>query len=176
MPSLRTRAAREERAVIPAMTHVCCPTCRLRFTPAAAAHITACPECGNSPQPIASLERTFGFPLVDPRTTPTSYPTQPRPRSHVPRRGGSDHDRQPHPHSSADGARKPERAPRQRRCRSQRWRSIYRSTPAPPASGIADHSARRGGPSTATPPSKKSNLLTATREASRGAWGRDPES
>ena len=27
------------------MTHVCCPRCRLRFTPAAAAYIVACPEC-----------------------------------------------------------------------------------------------------------------------------------
>jgi hypothetical protein len=46
------------------MTHTCCPSCRLRFTPAAAAYLTACPECGNAPQTIAGLERTFGFGLI----------------------------------------------------------------------------------------------------------------
>ncbi len=48
------------------MRHVCCPRCRLRFTPAAAAYFTACPECSNSPEPIATLERTLGFRLVGP--------------------------------------------------------------------------------------------------------------
>lgn len=56
------------------MTHVCCPNCRLRFTPAAAAYITACPECGNSPQPAASLERTVGFRLVGPEDLPHELP------------------------------------------------------------------------------------------------------
>ena len=42
------------------MTHLCCPHCRLRFTPAAGAHLVACPECGDSPQP-SSLEGTVGF-------------------------------------------------------------------------------------------------------------------
>ena len=45
------------------MIHVCCPRCRLRFTPAAAAHLAACPECGEPPQPIASLESSVGFRL-----------------------------------------------------------------------------------------------------------------
>ena len=40
------------------------PRCRLRFTPAAAAYIIACAECGDSPQPIASLERALGFRLI----------------------------------------------------------------------------------------------------------------
>ena len=70
MPSVWARPAWEEPSVIPIMTHVCCPRCRLRFTPAAAAYITACPECGNSPQPIATLERTFGFRLVGPEDLP----------------------------------------------------------------------------------------------------------
>jgi hypothetical protein len=56
------------------MTHACCPRCRLRFTPAAAAYITACPECGESPQPIASGECTFGFRLVGPEDLPHELP------------------------------------------------------------------------------------------------------
>jgi len=56
------------------MGNVCCPRCRLRFTPAAAAYITACPECGNSPQPIASLERTLGFRVVGPEDLPHELP------------------------------------------------------------------------------------------------------
>lgn len=43
------------------MTHVCCPSCRLRFTRAAAAHLVACPECDKPLQSIASLELAFGF-------------------------------------------------------------------------------------------------------------------
>lgn len=46
-----------------AMTHVCCPSCRLRFTRAAAAYIVACPECGGPPQPVPSAQRALGFRL-----------------------------------------------------------------------------------------------------------------
>jgi predicted RNA-binding Zn-ribbon protein involved in translation (DUF1610 family) len=60
--------------VITATTHLCCSRCRLRFTPAAAAYIIACPECGDSPQPIASLERTLGFRLVGPEDLPHELP------------------------------------------------------------------------------------------------------
>jgi hypothetical protein len=60
--------------VIRAMTHVCCPRCRLRFTPAAAAYIIACPECGDSPQRIASQECSFGFRLVGPEDLPHELP------------------------------------------------------------------------------------------------------
>jgi hypothetical protein len=56
------------------MTHLCCARCRLRFTPAAAAYITACPECGDSPRPITSLECTFGFRLVGPEDLPHELP------------------------------------------------------------------------------------------------------
>ena len=45
------------------MTHVCCPDCRLRFTPAAAPHLVACPECGEPPQTLAGLEGALGFRL-----------------------------------------------------------------------------------------------------------------
>jgi hypothetical protein len=63
---MRARPARKEPTLIRGMTHVCCPRCRLLFTPAAAAYIIVCPECGDSPQRIASLERSFGFRLVGP--------------------------------------------------------------------------------------------------------------
>jgi hypothetical protein len=42
------------------MTHLCCPRCRLRFSPAAGAYLVACPECGELPQ-SSSLEATVGF-------------------------------------------------------------------------------------------------------------------
>ena len=74
MPSVPARPAWEEPTVIPAMPNVCCPRCRLRFTTAAAAYIIACPECGDSPQPIASLERTLGFRLVGPEDLPHELP------------------------------------------------------------------------------------------------------
>jgi hypothetical protein len=45
------------------MTHVCCPDCRLRFTPAAAAYLVACPECGEPPKALAGLEGVVGFRL-----------------------------------------------------------------------------------------------------------------
>jgi hypothetical protein len=65
MPGVRARPAWKEPTVTGAMTHVCCPRCRLRFTPAAA-YISACPQCGDAPQAIVSLEGTFGFRLVGP--------------------------------------------------------------------------------------------------------------
>jgi hypothetical protein len=56
------------------MTYVCCPRCRLRFTAATSAYIVACPECGEPPQQITSLERTLGFRLVDPEELSTGLP------------------------------------------------------------------------------------------------------
>jgi predicted amidophosphoribosyltransferase len=46
----------------PATTHLCCPDCRLRFNPAATAHLGACPSCGE-PLQASSLEGTLGFRL-----------------------------------------------------------------------------------------------------------------
>jgi hypothetical protein len=46
------------------MTQVCCPACRLRFSPAASAYIVACPQCGEPPQAALSRESTMGFRLV----------------------------------------------------------------------------------------------------------------
>jgi hypothetical protein len=45
------------------LTHVCCPTCRLRFTPVVGAHIAACPECGELPQVTSSASELVGFRL-----------------------------------------------------------------------------------------------------------------
>ncbi len=34
----------------------------------------SCPECGDSPQPIARLELTFGFRVVGPEDLPHEFP------------------------------------------------------------------------------------------------------
>ena len=47
------------------VTHACCPPCRLRFTPAAAAYVKACPQCGEQPQQITGRE-ALGFRLLGP--------------------------------------------------------------------------------------------------------------
>ena len=56
------------------MNRLCCPPCRLRLTPVASAHLTACPECG---RPLASLPdgaSVFGFRLFDPADDPYTLP------------------------------------------------------------------------------------------------------
>jgi hypothetical protein len=57
-----------------AMTHVCCPGCRLRFPPAAAAYLAVCPQCGEPAQPLASLEDAVGFRLFRLEDIPHSLP------------------------------------------------------------------------------------------------------
>ena len=56
------------------MTPVCCPSCRLRFTPAAAAYLVSCPECGRPPERIANFESLVGFRLFGPQDTPNPVP------------------------------------------------------------------------------------------------------
>jgi hypothetical protein len=56
------------------MTHACCPNCQLRFTPAAAAHLAACPQCGDPPQPSSGLEGVVGFRLFRLEDVPQSLP------------------------------------------------------------------------------------------------------
>jgi hypothetical protein len=74
---------------MPVMSNLCCPRCRLRFTPAAAAYIIACPECGSSPQPTVSLEHTFGFRLVGPEDLPHELPCAAAVSSTFPEPGGA---------------------------------------------------------------------------------------
>ena len=45
------------------MTHMCCPSCRLRFTRAAAAYLLACPQCGELVQAVPSALGVLGFRL-----------------------------------------------------------------------------------------------------------------
>ena len=56
------------------MTRLCCPGCRLRFTLAAGAYLVACPECGEPPQPIASMELVIGFRLFRLEDVPPPLP------------------------------------------------------------------------------------------------------
>jgi hypothetical protein len=46
------------------MTHGCCPCCRLRFTPAVAAQLDACPGCGEPPLLIDDAEQLIGYRLA----------------------------------------------------------------------------------------------------------------
>jgi hypothetical protein len=71
------------------MTHLCCPHCRLRFAPAEGAYLVACPECGEPPQPIASLQATFGFRLVGPEDLPHMLPHAVAASLPVPKPGGA---------------------------------------------------------------------------------------
>jgi hypothetical protein len=48
------------------MTRLSCPSCRLRFTAAATATITTCPDCGRHLQAVISAEHTLGFRLFTP--------------------------------------------------------------------------------------------------------------
>ena len=48
------------------MTRLSCPSCRLRFTAAATATITTCPDCGQDLEAVISAEDTLGFRLFRP--------------------------------------------------------------------------------------------------------------
>ena len=56
------------------MTHVACPCCQLRFTPATAAHLLACPECGRPPRLIDTAEGVVGFRLFIEERVPSPLP------------------------------------------------------------------------------------------------------
>jgi hypothetical protein len=76
LPSVDTaaRGARFDRKKGVVMTHVGCRSCRLRFTPAAAAYLVACPECGRPLQPIVGAEGVVGFRLIIPEDVPHELP------------------------------------------------------------------------------------------------------
>jgi hypothetical protein len=70
------------------MTHLCCPGCRLRFTPAARAYLAACPKCGEQPQ-FSSLEGTVGFRIFRLEDVPDSLPEAAVVSLPVPEPGGA---------------------------------------------------------------------------------------
>jgi hypothetical protein len=45
------------------MTHTSCPTCRIRFTPAVASALSACPHCGKPLSARANPMEVIGFSL-----------------------------------------------------------------------------------------------------------------
>jgi hypothetical protein len=47
------------------MTQTCCPSCRLRFARASAAHLEACPVCTQPLVRIASASDALGYSLFD---------------------------------------------------------------------------------------------------------------
>ncbi len=55
------------------MTRLCCPHCWLRFTPAAAAYLGECPECGRSLQ-ASNAEDILGFRIFRFEDAPQSLP------------------------------------------------------------------------------------------------------
>lgn len=56
------------------MTHLSCPSCRLRFTPVAAALLTTCPTC-DGPLETTSVEQLLGFRLETHEDTSAARPT-----------------------------------------------------------------------------------------------------
>jgi predicted RNA-binding Zn-ribbon protein involved in translation (DUF1610 family) len=56
------------------MTRASCPSCRLRFTPAAAAILTSCPECGRPLRAAGSTETTLGYRLFVPADPAPALP------------------------------------------------------------------------------------------------------
>jgi hypothetical protein len=56
------------------VTRASCPDCRLRFTPAVAAQLSACPLCGGSLQILDRPESAVGFRLYVPKQALPSLP------------------------------------------------------------------------------------------------------
>jgi hypothetical protein len=56
------------------MTHLCCPSCRLRFDRAAAAQLTTCPECSRRLIMLEDRSSLMGFRLFDPLDNPHVLP------------------------------------------------------------------------------------------------------
>jgi hypothetical protein len=56
------------------MTHATCPDCRLRFRPALAAHLSACPSCGRPLQTLGGARAAFGLRLFTPDNAPRPLP------------------------------------------------------------------------------------------------------
>lgn len=73
----------------PVTTHLCCATCRLRFTPVALAYLPGCPGCGEALQPL-TLEETFGFRIFSVEDAPPALPEAVSVSFPVPDPGGPD--------------------------------------------------------------------------------------
>ena len=56
------------------MTHTSCPSCRIRFTPAVASALAACPHCGNSLHTSANPKDVIGLRLFRPQDAPHPGP------------------------------------------------------------------------------------------------------
>ncbi|MCW2966877.1 MAG: hypothetical protein JWM71_649 [Solirubrobacteraceae bacterium] len=57
------------------MTRVCCPSCRLRFTPAVTAYLADCPQCDKPLEPVTDAAHALGLRLyVADDETPTDLP------------------------------------------------------------------------------------------------------
>ena len=56
------------------MSSACCYACRLRFSPAVASYLAACPQCGEPPQPMSSPEGAVGYRLYTPVDAPPALP------------------------------------------------------------------------------------------------------
>jgi hypothetical protein len=75
------------------MTRACCPSCRLRFTSASAAHLSACPECDQALESIPSAQAAMGYrlferadplpelPMAGEAALPVGPPSPPPPRT-----------------------------------------------------------------------------------------------
>ncbi len=56
------------------MTHLCCPSCHLRFGAAASAYLTACPECGLVLTVVTDPASLLGLRLFDPLDVAEALP------------------------------------------------------------------------------------------------------
>ena len=56
------------------MTRISCPGCRLRFSKAATATLTTCPECGQDLEAVDSAKPTLGFRLFVPTDAGPALP------------------------------------------------------------------------------------------------------
>lgn len=61
-------------AAAPRVTHASCLACRLRFTPADAAYLPACPMCGEPMQALERAQAAVGFRLFRVQDSPHSLP------------------------------------------------------------------------------------------------------
>jgi hypothetical protein len=56
------------------MARACCTSCRIRFDPAAAAYLAACPACGEPLQPLTTPMEAVGYRLFTLEDAPAALP------------------------------------------------------------------------------------------------------